>query len=74
MTGIDEGGRRPLLILFSLLGGLIGAAIVPNLLCRPYRMRVVDNERGIIHFKCTNPQFTKLLAEQARPRDGVASD
>jgi hypothetical protein len=62
----DPFGRWMLAAIAGVFFSLFGAAIVPNKLCRPYRVKVVDADRGVMKFKAQNAQYTELLAERSR--------
>jgi hypothetical protein len=73
IPNIDAFGRWALFIIFGSIGALVGGVVAASLACRPYRIAVVDADRGIVKFAASNPGYTALLAEQARAADGLAS-
>lgn len=66
IPGLDAFGRFFLFGFLGLLGGCFAVAIIPNRVCRPYVMRVLDADRGIFHFATRNPAYDRLPAEQRR--------
>jgi hypothetical protein len=73
VPGLDFFERFLLFGLVSLFALAFGLAIIPSRICRPYRVRTVDAERGIIRLQAANPAYTALLIEQARRSDGEPS-
>ena len=45
----------------ALFAALFAAVIVPNNVCRPYWIKVVDKDRGIWKFKAKNPAYTRRV-------------
>jgi hypothetical protein len=60
-----------LMAIPGFLLGVIAIAIIPNMICRPYRIRSVDAARGIVGMFFRNRSFTDLLNERVRAADGV---
>ena len=73
VPGIDHLGRWFLFGTMALFATVFGVAIVPSRVCRPYRLGVVDADRGIVRFAARNSGFTELLVEQVRASDARAS-
>ena len=69
--GVDETGRWIAFTVIGLFATLIGAAVVPARLCRPYRYGIIDADRGIARFAAQNPRYTDLLVQQVRQYDGL---
>lgn len=62
---IDATGRWITFTVVGLFGVVLAVAIVPNRYCRPYRFKVIDNERAVIEFAARNPAYTRMVIEQA---------
>jgi hypothetical protein len=45
----------------ALFVSLFAVALIPNQVCRPYWMKVIDADRGIWKFKAKNPEYTRML-------------
>ena len=73
IPAMDSPGRWGLSAIVMLFASLFGVAIVPSMLCRPYRLKVVDSDRGIVSFRAKNAGYTRLLIEQAEAADGRAA-
>ncbi len=70
IPGIDHTGQWIVFGVVSLFAVPFGVAVLPDLICRPYRRRVVDADRGIVRFRATNRAFTGLLMDQVRQSNG----
>jgi hypothetical protein len=70
-TGLNVVGRRLLLIAVLIAAPVMGVRLLPWRWCKPYRLRHVDRDRGIMRIKAINPQYTAMLAALARAADGV---
>jgi hypothetical protein len=64
IPGLDLTGRWIVFTLFSFFLSLLALVILPGRRTRPYRLKVVDGDRGIFRFSAINPQFNTLLAER----------
>lgn len=73
VPGIDAIGRWSLFGITGFFGGLVGGVVIASRVCRPYRMAVVDADRGIVKFSARNPAYTAMLVEQIRASDGLAA-
>ena len=73
IPGIDAFGRWFLFGMVGFLGAVIGGVVIAAAVCRPYRLAVVDGDRGIVRFAASNPAYTALLVEQIRASDGLAA-
>jgi hypothetical protein len=68
----DEVGRWILFTFLTVFAVPVAAAVIPAMICRPYRLRTVDGDRGVVRFRAKNPAYTQLVAQQAREADGLA--
>jgi hypothetical protein len=66
IPGGDAFGHWMMFCILGLFAGLFGVAMFPNWICRPYRSKVVDSDRGIVKLAVKNQSYTDLLIEQAR--------
>jgi hypothetical protein len=57
-----------LLVVFIVMP--VSLAVVPNRMCRPYRLRVVDGDRGVYRFRASKRAYTELLIDQVRRSNG----
>jgi hypothetical protein len=73
IPGGDATGKWILGAIAGFFAMLFGVAIVPSRFCRPYRLGVVDADRGILKFAARNPRYTEMLVEQVRRSDGIAA-
>lgn len=73
IPGIDAFGRWFLFGIIGFFGILVGGVVVAGRVCRPYRIAVVDADRGIVKFAASNPGYTAMLVEQVRASEGVAA-
>ena len=73
IPGGDAVGRWILFSLVGFFGALVGGVVIAGRACRPYRIRVVDADRGIVKFAASNPGYTAMLIEQVRASDGLAA-
>jgi hypothetical protein len=71
IPGGDPTGRWILFGILGFFGALIGGVIGAGAIAKPYRMKVVDADRGIVKFAASHPQYTQMLIEQVRQSDGV---
>jgi hypothetical protein len=71
VPGIDAVGRWCLFSIVGFLGALVGGVVIAGRVCRPYRLAVVDGDRGIVRFSASNPAYTGLLIEQVQASDGI---
>ncbi len=69
----DTVGRWGLFGIIGFFGALIGGVVIASRVCRPYRMKVVDADRGIVKFAASNPAYTAMLVEQVRASDRLAT-
>jgi len=74
IDGLDDRTRWILTGFVTFVGAIVGVVIASSVLCRPYRMRIIDKDRGIMRFKAINPQFTQLVIANAMTADGVVED
>jgi hypothetical protein len=72
VPGIDAFGRWFLFGIIGFFGALVGGVVIAGRVCRPYRMALVDRDRGIVRFAASNSSYTALLIEQVRASDGLA--
>ena len=72
VPAMDSFGRWGLAGIVMLFASLFGVAIVPSMLCRPYQLKVVDADRGIVRFRAKNAGYTRRLIELAKAADGRA--
>jgi hypothetical protein len=72
VPGGDALGRWLLFGIIGFFGALIGGVVIAGRVCRPYRMAVVDADRGIVKFAASNSAYTAMLVEQVRVSDGLA--
>jgi len=70
VPGLDDFGRWALFCVVALFAVCFGVAVLPNLICRPYRLRVVDADRGVFRFKASSRAYTGLLIDQVRQSNG----
>jgi hypothetical protein len=63
-------GRWPVFLLVVFIMMPVSLAVVPNRMCRPYRLRLVDGDRGVFRFKAPNRAYTELLIDQVRQTNG----
>ena len=63
---LDHTGRWMLFGTSALFMSIFAVAILPNRICRPYRLRILDRDRGIVRFAAANPRFTELLVRRVR--------
>jgi hypothetical protein len=66
----DAVGRWGVFGMIGFLAALIGGVVIATHLSLPYRMKVVDADRGIVKFAASNPAYTAMLVEQVRASDG----
>lgn len=59
----DAFGRWFLFGLIGLFGSVLTMAALPRMMVKPYRIKVLDSERGVVRLKFRNPQYTRLLME-----------
>jgi hypothetical protein len=71
VPSIDSIGRWFVFGIISMFGALVGGVVAAARVCRPYRLRVVDADRGIVRFSAKNPAYTGLLANQVRASEGL---
>ncbi|MDB5292003.1 MAG: hypothetical protein JWL69_3244 [Phycisphaerales bacterium] len=71
--GIDAMGRWIAFTVIGFFGTVVGGVVIAGRVCRPYRMAVVDRDRGIVKFAAANPVYTAMLVGQIRRSDGVAA-
>jgi hypothetical protein len=67
--GDTNGSPWLLFVILAPLGTLVGVALVPNWLCRPYRIRIIDAHRGIGELSAKNPDYTKLFSKWTSERE-----
>lgn len=65
---IDSTGRWMIFAFFGSSVSLVGGVIIAGQVARPYRLRVVDAERGILRFAASHPGYTALIQEQIKTR------
>ena len=70
---VDTFGRWISFVGFGLFVSIFAIAVVPNLVCRPYRFGVVNADRGIVKFSARNPEYNALLEQRVRESDGISS-
>ncbi|HYE18487.1 MAG TPA: hypothetical protein VEA69_08585 [Tepidisphaeraceae bacterium] len=68
----DATGRAILFTIGCVFGVPVAVAIVPAMLCKPYRIKVVDGDRGIFRLTATNPEFVRAMRKQVREAEGRA--
>ncbi len=71
--GGDTTGRWIAFVILGLFASIFAVAVVPNMLCRPYRFGLVNADRGIARFSARNPAYNALLEQRVREMDGIAS-
>lgn len=64
----DRVLRQLLPGIVAVLAVPIAVATLPGRLCRPYRYRVLDGQRGVTLFSAENPEYTRQLMERHQPR------
>jgi MFS family permease len=69
----DAIGRWGLFGILGFFAALIGGVMIASRVCQPYRLKVVDTDRGIVKFAASNPAYTAMLVEQVRASDGLAT-
>jgi hypothetical protein len=72
-SGLDAAGHWIIFSLVAFFGVLVGIAVVPTWLGRPYRFYVVDPDRNINKFAASNPAYTQLLIDQIDLSQGNAT-
>jgi hypothetical protein len=72
VPGIDSFGRWFIFGVLGFFGALVGGVVIAGLTCKPYRMAVVDGDRGVVKFAARNPGYTAMLVDQVRQSDGIA--
>ena len=73
VTGGDPIGRTIVFAILASFASLIGGVVTAAIVVRPYRLAVVDRDRGIVRFAAANPEFTALLVDQVRRSDGIVA-
>lgn len=70
---IDTVGRWGLFGITAFFGALVGGVVIASRVCRPYRITVIDADRGIVQFAASNPAYTAMIVEQVRLSDGLVA-
>ena len=65
--------RWVLFIAITAIAGPLFVLTFPALICRPYRLRVMDADRGIVRLWTRSAEFIEALAVQVRQSDGEES-
>lgn len=74
IPSLDVLGRWLVFLPVSFLVVSVSVAVLPNKICRPYRFRNVDKDRGVFRFQAPNRAYTELLIDQVRQSNGEALD
>ena len=69
---LDQFQRWLLITLIVVFPVLIAALAIAERTSRPYRLIVVDRDRGIFKFAARNPRYNALLAEQVRASERLS--
>lgn len=68
--GFDTVGRWAFFGIIGSFGSLIGGVVIAGKMCRPYKLRITDADRGIFRFAAEHPGFTAMLNEQIDASEG----
>lgn len=71
VPGTDRFGRWLIMGLITVLGSLMGGVVIAGRVARPYRMKTIDANRGIVQFAAMNREYTAMLVDQVRRSDGI---
>ncbi|HSI35042.1 MAG: hypothetical protein ACAI43_06980 [Phycisphaerae bacterium] len=67
---VDATGRTILFTAGCIIGIPLFVAVIPTLVTKPYKLKVVDKDRAIFRLTTTSPEFVRALREQVRESEG----
>lgn len=72
LPGADTRGRWAIFVIFAFFGSLVGSMTTASRWAQPYRIAIVDRQRGVFRFAAENPAYTAMMKHQVAIADGVA--
>ena len=72
LPGGDAAGHWALFGAVGSVTALIASLVVAGVAVRPYRLQVIDRDRGISRFVPRSPAFAALVADRVRAADAAA--